>query len=225
MVIAVVIIALQTVTSITELSIFNNEHQCGTLLGFWRPAFYSSFVMWKNIIFHQQQQRSISSKNIVRIPKFTLLLKSTFVKNPHSRILGQWTCTVNQLRIQQKNREVFENLVETSGKINKILGLQLRQDVLHNHCKGVYLKEIDKRKYQQETTQEYWQCVVLIDPRASSVKDFVDICDVIPLSEADVERLFSMVGLITTKRRVMIGNTLLNSLITVKKDTLQMYAE
>ncbi|CAL6060860.1 Hypothetical_protein [Hexamita inflata] len=124
-----------------------------------------------------------------------------------------------------KNREVFENLVETSGKINKILGLQLRQDVLRNHCKGVYLKEIDKRKYQYETTQEYWQCVVLIDPRASSVKDFVDICDVIPLSETDVERLFSMVGLITTKRRVMIGNTLLNSLITVKKDTLQMYAE
>ncbi|CAL5982956.1 Hypothetical_protein [Hexamita inflata] len=124
-----------------------------------------------------------------------------------------------------KNREIFESMVATSGQINKLLGLQLRQDVLRNHCKGVYLKEIDKRKYQYETTQEYWQCVVLIDPRASSVKDFVDICDVIPLSEADVERLFSMVGLITTKRRVMIGNTLLNSLITVKKDTLQMYAE
>ncbi|CAL6103648.1 Hypothetical_protein [Hexamita inflata] len=88
MVIATVIIALQTVTSITELSIFNYEHQCVTLLGFWLPAFYSSFVMWKNFIFHQQQQRSISSKNLVRIPKLTLLLKSTFVKNPHSRILG-----------------------------------------------------------------------------------------------------------------------------------------
>ncbi|CAL6096744.1 Regulator_of chromosome condensation 1/beta-lactamase-inhibitor protein II [Hexamita inflata] len=80
MVIAAVIIALQTVTSITELSIFTYEHQCVTLLGFWQPAFYSSFVMWKNYIFYQQQQRSISSKNIVRIPKFTLLLKSTFVK-------------------------------------------------------------------------------------------------------------------------------------------------
>ncbi|CAL5997919.1 Hypothetical_protein [Hexamita inflata] len=89
MVIATVIIALQTVTSITELSIFNNEHQCVILLGFWPPAFYSSFVMWKNFIFYQQQQRSTSSKNIVRIPKFALLLKSTFVKNPHSRILGQ----------------------------------------------------------------------------------------------------------------------------------------
>ncbi|CAL6063254.1 Hypothetical_protein [Hexamita inflata] len=122
-----------------------------------------------------------------------------------------------------KSREVFENLVETSGKINKLLGLKLRQDVLRSHCKGVYLKEINKRQLQFETAQEYWQCVILIDPRASSVKDFVDICDVIPLSEADVERLFSMVGLITTKRRMMIGNQLLNSLITVKKDTLQKY--
>ncbi|CAL6068749.1 Hypothetical_protein [Hexamita inflata] len=45
-------------------------------------------LMWKNIIFHQQQQRSISSKNKVRIPTFILLLKSTFIKNPQNRILG-----------------------------------------------------------------------------------------------------------------------------------------
>ncbi|CAL6078474.1 Hypothetical_protein [Hexamita inflata] len=56
--------------------------------------------MWKNFIFHQQQQRSISSKNIVIIPKFTLLLKSTFFKKYHSRILGQ--CANSCLPLQKQ---------------------------------------------------------------------------------------------------------------------------
>ncbi|CAL6025127.1 Hypothetical_protein [Hexamita inflata] len=61
--------------------------------------------MWKNIIFHQQSQRSISSKNIVRNPKFILLLKSTFFKKYHSRILGQLK---RKLGTQQVNETMHQ---------------------------------------------------------------------------------------------------------------------
>ncbi|CAL6032392.1 Hypothetical_protein [Hexamita inflata] len=50
--------------------------------------------MWQFFIFHQQQQRSISSKNIVRIPKFILLLKSTFFKKYHSSIIVEYWLTI-----------------------------------------------------------------------------------------------------------------------------------
>ncbi|CAL6025499.1 Ribonuclease_H-like superfamily [Hexamita inflata] len=121
------------------------------------------------------------------------------------------------------DKQIFESLIEMSGHIKELFGIIINQQVLGNHCSGRYVKEINKRQLNYTTTQEYQQCVVLIDPNARQVKDFVDISAVIPVSEADVERLFSLVGLITTKRRVTIGNQLLNSLVTVKKDTLKKF--
>ncbi|CAL5984359.1 Ribonuclease_H-like superfamily [Hexamita inflata] len=110
------------------------------------------------------------------------------------------------------NRLLIIDLIE-------IYVIKLSYSVLEKHIKQKYKNDLAKQQLTYSTIDEYWSLIVTIDEQAQSMLEFVKICQVIPLSEADVERLFSQIGLITNKRRQTIGTAYLNSLVTIKKNT------
>ncbi|CAL6057980.1 Hypothetical_protein [Hexamita inflata] len=122
------------------------------------------------------------------------------------------------LKHDQNQRSLIQEKLWSYSNIWSVCSYNKKcQNSLEQNYLIVYLRSTSSKNIRMiwhwltySTIEEYWSLIVTIDEQAQSMLEFVKICQVIPLSEADVERLFSQIGLIANKRRqaqrIQFGN-------------------